>query len=183
MTSFSLIESWSWVNLTLFHSFAKSKTFLEHQRSVVLARDVSRDFFYSRWASPPINLVYLLAWPFYNSKNFKPNESASLFGIKNRKIFSYLWALVKATHSSIAMARSCACQSSCQNLLPAGKYELTGAALGAPTKDSGTSSHTPAVLRVPTPAPAPSLTPAKLVAKYTNTDLQRATKSALKLFV
>ena len=70
-----------------------------------------------------------------------------------------------------------------RNPLPAGKDELAGAALGAPTNDNGTSSHTSAVSRVPTPAPAPPLAPAELVAKYTDADLQRATKLALKLFV
>ena len=58
----------SWVDWTLFHNFAKSITASERWRSVVLARDVSRDFFRSRWASPfghLVVLVFLLGWPFY----------------------------------------------------------------------------------------------------------------------
>ena len=81
------------------------------------------------------------------------------------------------------MARPCAWRNFCQNPPPAGKDELAEAARGAPTNDSGTLSHIPAVLHVSTPAPAPPLAPGKLVAKYTNTNLQRATKLALKLFV
>ena len=81
------------------------------------------------------------------------------------------------------MAGTRARQSFCRNLPPAGKNELARAALKALTNDSGTPSYTPAVSRVPTPAPAPLLTPAKLVVKYTDADLQRATKLALELFV
>ena len=53
----------------------------------------------------------------------------------------------------------------------------------APINYSGTPSHTPAVLYVLTLASAFSLALAKLVAKYTNADLQKTTKLALKLFV
>ena len=50
------------------------------------ARNVSRDFFRSRWAFPWINLVYLLlGWPFYNFKSSKPNRSASPFGRKRNR--------------------------------------------------------------------------------------------------
>ena len=66
---------------------------------------------------------------------------------------------------------------------PAGEDELAGAAPRAPTNDNGTPSHTPAVLRAPTPAPAPPPAPTELVAKYTDADLQRATKLALESFV
>ena len=62
----SSAHSRSWVDWTLLHNFAKKTTSLERQRSVVSARDVSCDFFRSRWASPLINLVcLLLGWPFY----------------------------------------------------------------------------------------------------------------------
>ena len=60
------LNLWSWVDWTPLHDFAKSATSLERRKSLVSARDVSRDFFYSRWASFSINLVYLLGWPFYN---------------------------------------------------------------------------------------------------------------------
>ena len=59
------LNLWSWVNWTPLQNFAKSATSLERQRSVVSASDVSRDFFRSRWASPSINPVCLLGWPFY----------------------------------------------------------------------------------------------------------------------
>ena len=45
------LNLWSWVNWTLLHDFAKNATYSERRRSVVSARDVSRDFFRSRWAS------------------------------------------------------------------------------------------------------------------------------------
>ena len=72
----------SWVPL---HGFAKSATSSERQRSVVLAHDVLRNFFHSRWASPLINQVCLLNWPFYNSKSFKSNRSARLFRKKKNR--------------------------------------------------------------------------------------------------
>ena len=59
------LNSGSWVDWVPFQGFAKSATFLEQQRSVVSARDVSRDFFRSRWAFLLINLVCLPGWPFY----------------------------------------------------------------------------------------------------------------------
>ena len=81
------------------------------------------------------------------------------------------------------MAGPRTCRSPCRNPPPVSQDELAGAAPGALTNDSGTFSYTLAVSRVPTPAPAPPPAPAKLVAKYTNADLQRATKLALKLFI
>ena len=146
------------------------------------ARDISHDFFRSCWAFL-INLVCLLGWPFYNFKSFKLNKSASPFGWKNRKTFSYLWAFIKATYFAIAMARPRACRSACQNLPPVCKDELARAALRALTNDSGTFSHTSAVLYVPTPALVPPLALAKLVTKYTDANLQRVTKLAPELFV
>ena len=63
-------------------------------------------------------------------------------------------------------------------------------ASGAPTDDSGTPKPTPAVSRVSTPAPAqaPAFTsaPASVPGppgRYTDEDLQKATKLALELFV
>ena len=74
-------------------------------------------------------------------------------------------------------------QSSRWNLLPADEDKFAGATQKAPINDNSTPSHTPVVSRVPTPALALPLALAELVAKYTNADLQRATKLALKLFV
>ena len=73
---------------------------------------------------------------------------------------------------------------------------------GAPTDDSGTPVPTPAVSRAPTPAPAQSPVPIKASApaqtfaftpapasvpgppgRYTDENLQKATKLALELFV
>ena len=59
---------------------------------------------------------------------------------------------------------------------------------GAPTNDSGTPKLTPAISRTPTPAPAQAQAPASasvlgLPGRYTDKDLQRATKLALELFV
>ena len=56
----------SGVNWAPLRGFAESTTSSKRQRSVMSARDVSRDFFRSRWASLLINLVcLLLGWPFY----------------------------------------------------------------------------------------------------------------------
>ena len=59
---------------------------------------------------------------------------------------------------------------------------------GAPTNDSGTPEPTPAVSYTLTPAPAQALAPAPAFVsdspgRYTDKDLQRATKLALKSFV
>ena len=73
--------------------------------------------------------------------------------------------------------------SVCWNPLPASEDELAGAAPGALTNDNGTPFHISAMSCVLTPALAPLLAPAKLVAKYTNANLQQATKLALESFV
>ena len=52
----------------------------------------------------------------------------------------------------------------------------------APTNDSGTSVPTPAVSCAPTPTSTPTFVPGS-PGRYTNEDLQRATKLALKSFV
>ena len=57
---------------------------------------------------------------------------------------------------------------------------------GAPTNDSGTPVPTPAVSRAPTAAPAQAPAPASAPGppgRYTDEDLQRATKLALESFV
>ena len=81
------------------------------------------------------------------------------------------------------MAGPHAQQSPCWNSPPTGEDELARDAPGAPTNDSGTPSHTLAVWRIPTPALAPLSAPAELVAKYTNVNLQRASKLALELCI
>ena len=125
----------------------------------------------------------VVGWSFYNSKNSEPNGSASPFGRRNKKTFSYLWARIRAPYSAIAIARPYARRSPCRNPLPNGKNKMAGATLRASTNNSDTFCHTSAVSRISTPALAPPLASAKLVAKYTNADLQRAIKLALKLFV
>ena len=74
-------------------------------------------------------------------------------------------------------------QSPCLNPPPAGEDELAGAVLEAPINDNSTFSYTPAESHVPTPAPAPLFAPGKLLAKYSDAVLQKATKLALELFV
>ena len=64
-----------------------------------------------------------------------------------------------------------------RNPPPAGEDGLAG---GAPSEGSGTPTPTPAASRVPTPAPASAPGPP---GKYTDEDLQRATKLALESFV
>ena len=72
-----------------------------------------------------------------------------------------------------------------RNPLSTGEDELARAIPEAPTNDSGTPSHTPAVSRVLTPTPASAVASASIeaAAKYTDKDLQRATQLALNLFV
>ena len=165
--------------------FVQKHNFLECQKAKVSSRNAPREFFRLHWASFPINLVMWLAldWPFYNFKSFKPNGLASLFRRRNRKTFRYLWILVRVTHFAIAMAGSRACQSIYQNPPPAGEDELAEVAPRAPINDNGTFFYIFAVSYIPTPALALPLAPAELVVKYTNANLQRATKLALKLFV
>ena len=64
-----------------------------------------------------------------------------------------------------------------RNPPPAGK---DGLARGVPFEGSGTFTSTPAASRTPTPASASALGPP---GKYTDEDLQRATKLALELFI
>ena len=82
------------------------------------------------------------------------------------------------------MARSRICQSPWQNLLPTGKDKLTEANQGlASTNGNSTPTPTPIISYTPTSALIPPFAPAKLVTKYINTDLQKAIKLALELFV
>ena len=161
----------------------RKRNFLERQRTEVSSRDVHVTSSAHAEYPPPDQSSLVVGWPFYNFKSSEPNRSASLFRRRNRRTFSYFWALIRATHSAIAMARPRAPRSLRQNPPPAGEDELARAALGASTDNSNTPSHTPAVSRLPTPAPAPPPAPIKLVAKYTNIDMQKATKLALESFV
>ena len=66
----SLAHSRSWVNWASLHGFAKSAISWECQRSVVSARDISWDFFHSRWAFIFGHLLILLlpiGWLFYSA--------------------------------------------------------------------------------------------------------------------
>ena len=153
--------------------FFQKCNFLERRAIKMLSRDVYMTFFVYAEHPPLINplVLLILDWSFYNSKSSKLNGSASLFGRKNRKTFSYFWALVRATHSAIAIARPRACRSPYRNRPPANKDELAGAASRAYTNNSSTPSYTPAISRIPTPTLAPPLASVKLVGKYTNADL------------
>ena len=72
------------------------------------------------------------------------------------------------------MAGSRAGHSFCRNLPSTGEDKHAGAAPGAFTNNNGTHSHTPAVSRVPAPAPTSAiiLAPTEAAAKYTDKDLQ-----------
>ena len=60
----------SWLNTFLW--FIQKHNFLEYQIFIVLLHDQLRNFFYSCWASFPINLVEFLVldWPFIKAKFF-----------------------------------------------------------------------------------------------------------------
>ena len=74
--------------------------------------------------------------------------------------------------------------SPCWNSPLADKDKLARAAPKAvSTNDNGTPTPTPVVSRAPTPTPVPPPALAERVAKYTDLDLQRVTKLALKSFV
>ena len=82
------------------------------------------------------------------------------------------------------MTGPCAYHSPCQNPLPTSKDEFAEAALEpAPTNDSGIFTYIPVVSHILSPAFAPPFAPTKLVAQYTNANLQKVTKFALELIV
>ena len=82
------------------------------------------------------------------------------------------------------MAGLCACQSPFPNLLLIGKDEFAQAISGAAlTNNNSTSSHTFVVAIITTSTPVSASIYAKLVVKYTKTDLQRANQLAIELFV
>ena len=182
VTLFNLTQLTELSQLHISSGFFKSTTFWSIEKPMCYYVTYTWLFLFT--LSISLNQPSLLVgWPFYNFKSFKPNKLANPFWKRTKKTFRYLWALVKALYSAIAMVRSCVCQSPCQNSLPAGKDELTGAAPRAPTNDNGTPSHITIVSCVTTPASASTLAPLKLMAKYAAADLQKATKLALKLFV
>ena len=74
-------------------------------------------------------------------------------------------------------------RSFCHNPPPGDENELAGGPTGAFTKGSNTSTPSPPVSRAQTPADALAPTSAPLRGMYTDTDLQRATKLALELFI
>ena len=110
----------------------------------------------------------VLSWADHNSKNSKPNGSASLFGRRRR-------LPLEPTYPANQMARP----RTRRNSPPAGKDELVEE---APSEGNGTPTSTPAASRAPTPALAPASAPGP-PGKYTDEDLQRASKLALESFV
>ena len=74
------------------------------------------------------------------------------------------------------MAGPCACQSFQQNLLSTSKDEFAGT---APIEGNSTPTPTFVISRIPTSVFPLTSAPAKLIARYTNMDLQRAIKLAL----
>ena len=83
---------------------------------------------------PPVQLVILLGWGNYNSKNSKPNGSANLFEKKSFYLFD-----------SANIARTCTCQSLHRNPPPTSKDQLAGDAHGILINGNSTSTPTLAV--------------------------------------
>ena len=81
------------------------------------------------------------------------------------------------------MAGSRICRSPRRNSPSGGKDEFARGLLRVPNKGSNTPIPSPPVSRAQTPADALAPTPAPLRGTYTNMNLQRATKLALKSFV
>ena len=71
-------------------------------------------------------------------------------------------------------------QACCNAPPPISKDELAGNAPKASTKGIGTPTSIPTAFQAPTSTPAPVF---DLPGLYTNADLQKATKLALKLFI
>ena len=112
-------------------------------------------------------------------QNFKSNASASPFGRRNRKTFSYFWVLIRASSSAIAIAGLYACCSSCRNPLPIGKDKLARA---TPTNDSKTPTHTPALFLALPSAPPLAPTPAATdsTVRYLKSNLQQIFKTVVE---
>ena len=175
LTQFNSTQLTELSQLNIFSGFLQKCNFLDCRGIKVLSYDVSRNFFRQRWASPPVQLILLVGWPFYNSKSFKPNRLASSFKKRKQKTFSYFSSYCQSFLLS-QMAKPSACQSLCRNPPPIGKDKFAGA---APTESSGIPTPTPAVSRAFTPVPAPpptlaialSPTATNSAAKYSTKDL------------
>ena len=81
------------------------------------------------------------------------------------------------------MAGSCIYRSPRCNPPLGGEDELAESLPGAPIKDSNTLIPSPVVFWVQNPAPTPATTLALFSSIYTNVNLQKATKLALKSFI
>ena len=150
--------------------------FSERQISVIPLCDLTRDFFCSRWAFTPINLVVSTKLAVYNSKSSKPNKSASPFRKKNLATF-------KSFHPASLMAWSAARYSPCQNPLFDSEDQLTG---GTPTKGSDRCTLALAVTCVFTFAVASvvalfaaSGSADSSIIRYSGDDLQRILRTVL----
>ena len=185
MTSLVQLNSQSWVNCTHLQGFSESTTFwsAEKPRYYYMTHHMISSICADHPSSINLVVLIVLGWPFYNSKSSKPNEWSKLFWKRNKKTFSYFWVFIRATHSAITIAGLWAQQSPCRNLPPTSEDKLAQTARRAPTNDSGTFSQTPAMSRVLIPVLAPLFAFAKLVTKYTNADVQKATKLTLESFV
>ena len=119
---------------------------LKRQITIQLPSNAPHDSPYSGWASPPINLVIslILDWPFYNSKSFKPNRLASLFGQKIRKTLSYFQSSCQSSLLCL-LAQSLACRIFLLNWFFSGKDELASVA-------ATEGNNTAAISRIPIPA-------------------------------
>ena len=150
--------------------------FLKRQISVIPSRKPRNDFFCSRWASPPINLVVSTRLAVYNSKSFKPNMSTSLFRRKDLATF-------KNFHPASLIAQSSACCSLTQNLFFDGEDELAG---GTPTEGSNRCTFAPVATYAFTPAVALVIAPLATsgsanssVVRYAEDDLLRILRTVL----
>ena len=178
-----LISLTQFTKLSQLHTFSRffwKRNFLKRRGTEVSSRDVHLTFCVHAEHFSLNQPSLVVGWPFYNFKSPKTKRSASPFGRKTRR----LQAILKNSALPITMAGPRACRSPCRNCPLTGEDKLARVAPRAAfTHDSDIPFYIPAVSCVPTPAPAPSVALAKLMAKYTNADLQRAIQLALELFL
>ena len=126
-----------------FFEILSNCNFSEGRISVMSSHDQARDFFCSRWASPPINLVESLALglPFTILKASNP--------IGQPVCSEEDLATFKSSHPASSLAQSFAPCSSCQNLLFDSKDKHAG---GTSIEGSNRRTPAPAATRAPTPA-------------------------------